>query len=586
MLFLLLFACEEEPEIDIITTAEADTDTDADADTDTDTEGSYTDHCGDITTDQTWTAAANPHRISCAVDVLGAVLTLEAGVEVEVDDADGITVGNSDYGGSLVIAGTEAQPVRLHGVGSSDGGVWDGIVVNDLASGVSLSWTTIEGGGGAARGALYSEAPLLLDHVTIGASEDHGLELTDGAYLMDGSNSISVSDAGALFFPISLVPAAVATLPIGNLDVSNNPQAMIRIEAGDLGTSATWADPGVPYVVDGRVDVEGTADNPAILTIGPGTTVQVARSGGIRIASTGGAGGLRALGTSGAPVAFTAFGAALAGYWDGIEALSGTSSDALTLTHTTVSYAGGGTHGAAVYVADAELLADSLTITDCEDLGLYLSGDAQLAEGSDDITVEGCARPGRVPAHALGRFVGVDTTFVDNTEAQLIVDGDDISSAMTWPRLDVPYWVQGDVNVDGTVPDPAVLTLTAGTTFYMANDAGIFVGRHDGASALVAVGTESNPIVFRAGDAEVKGQWCGIGLYDTSDDALSIFDHVEIAHGGGSTLSGNIHLSSASPRIDHTTLTDSDEYGLYLSTDAAPTLGTVTYSGNRLGDTN
>ena len=70
-----------------------------------------TDVGGLITVDETWTAAGNPYNVISTIQVvLGATLTIEAGVELRFGPCFGLSVG-AQGAGTLVVNGTEVAPV-------------------------------------------------------------------------------------------------------------------------------------------------------------------------------------------------------------------------------------------------------------------------------------------------------------------------------------------------------------------------------------------------------------------------------------------------------------------------------------------
>jgi hypothetical protein len=68
-----------------------------------------TSHCGDITTDETWSSDGNVHIIDCNVNVgIGVTLTITEGTIIKFDSGTSLIIN-----GTLNVQGSESQPVYL-----------------------------------------------------------------------------------------------------------------------------------------------------------------------------------------------------------------------------------------------------------------------------------------------------------------------------------------------------------------------------------------------------------------------------------------------------------------------------------------
>ncbi len=102
-----------------------------------------------------------------------------------------------------------------------------------------------------------------------------------------------------------------------------------------------------------------------------------------------------------------------------------------------------------------------------------------------------------------------------------IASSDDktLSSAATWPALNVPYQLPGLIV-------EAALAIEPGAEFLVLNNKGVWV-RDDG--SFSAIGEESDPIVFR-GMFDTRGHWNGIRI--TTNNPSNIIEHAVIRNGG------------------------------------------------------
>jgi CARDB/Periplasmic copper-binding protein (NosD)/Right handed beta helix region/Dockerin type I domain/Bacterial Ig-like domain len=164
--------------------------------------------------------------------------------------------------------------------------------------------------------------------------------------------------------------------------------------------------------------------------------------------------------------------------------------------------------------------------------------------------------------------------------AQTVVSGT-ISIDTTWTRAGSPYIVTSSITVKGADGADGITTLTIepGVQVRFNRNTRLTVGASSGdPGALAAIGTAAEPVVFTSNQAApAAGDWYNIDFENTSDDAASILDHCVVEYAGASQSA--LYLSSASPRIQNTTVRYSKYAGLYLSS-SSPALAGVTVTGN------
>ncbi len=528
-------------------------------------------HCGAVEGDQRWEADRR-HRVTCTVSVERGVLTIAAGTTVEFDAGAGLSVGTGDLEASLVVDGATAGVVFSPRTTDA----WEGVTFGPNTVGASISGLAVRTttGGVKIDGAEVFIGSLAID----GASAGCGLTLTDGARLAEGSAGLSV--AGAATWSVCGEVASADSLPGQASGYTGNGTDGVYLAGTQLTASATWEDLGVPYVLADTVDVGGTAGDPAILTITEGAALEFERDKSLRFSRTGAASALRAVGTTEAPISFAALGATSAGFWRGVEVYRGTSD--VQLTNVSIASSGGKT--AALSVEDTPLLAQNLVIERSGTVGLKLEGESAFAEGSSGLAIRESELALVLPAAAVPTIPSAGLDFADNAVAAIQVAGvSAVAASGTWTDLGLPYWIDDDIDIDGTADRPALVTLNPGVTLLFGNNTGIFVGKK-GASGLRVQGTAALPVTMEPWSANDPGAWAGVAIYDAVMDEEVVLEHLVIGYAGGSVLKGNLQVVDASPTVRAVSLHDSLEWGLYISGSGEPVVSEVTYSGNGSGE--
>ncbi len=540
---------------------------------DTGDEPAAIEHCGTIAADETW-RSGREHRVTCDVTVERGALTIEGGASVLFDERAGLAVGTKDFEASLIVDGTEAGVVFVR----SGDQAWEGLVLGASAQGVVISGLSLRGSGTGVRidAAAVTIGSLAID----GVAEGCGLTLEAGARLSDDSAGVTVT--GAAGWSVCGEVATAHTLPAAASSYSGNGTDGIYLSGDAITDDVVWEALGVPYVITEVVDIAGTAGAPAGLTIGPGTTLLFERDRGLRFSRTGDASVFVVNGTAAEPVVFDALGADTAGFWRGITASSGAAE--VSLHHLSIS--GAGAEGGSLQFEDVDVLLEDVTIDLSEGGGLWLEGSARLAPGSAGLTITTSELPVILPAAAVPTLPASGLVLTGNLTDAIKVAGESaVTETGTWADTGLPYWVAGDVEINGTAMTPAIVTFAPGVELLFGNDSSLFVGK-TGAAGLRAAGTASFPVTMLPWSAFTPGAWGGVGIYDSAVDAEVVFTHTEIGYAGGATMRGNVHIVDASPSLSNVFLHDSLEWGLYLGEGSSVLLSSLSYENNELGDCN
>jgi hypothetical protein len=124
-----------------------------------------------------------------------------------------------------------------------------------------------------------------------------------------------------------------------------------------------------------------------------------------------------------------------------------------------------------------------------------------------------------------------------------------------------------------SIDENATLTIAPGTTVRVESGGFLNVGVYGDASALVAKGTEDEPIVFTsAAESPAAGDWECIRVEHGS--AATELSYVDIdyagspCHADGAGIEGSLQIKSPA-RVDHVNVSHSSSHGIYIMADGA-----------------
>lgn len=351
------------------------------------TGGGPTYHSENITADETWHAADNPHIVTGPIGVGNgdggsATLTIEPGCIVKfAADADaGIGVGWVAQG-SIVAVGTPTLPILFtSNAAVPQRGDWRGLSFFDGTMATAhFSYCTIEYTGYDAGAALYVAwgAVVRMDHSTIRQGAGPGISYEHAGHVEQFNNNIITSCAG---YALETEPEYARHLGTGNNLTGNDAgKDKVMLYDGVVVTSGTWRSQGVPFEVapvneGGGIWVTPTDGSTAVLTIAAGTTIRFSAGSQLIVGYGGSLGGLIAVGTDLSPITFTsASDNPQPGDWLQINFADGAVDGQNRLEHCVIEYGGGGTYGN-VMIVDAVPIISDCAIGNGSSYGFYLAG--------------------------------------------------------------------------------------------------------------------------------------------------------------------------------------------------------------------
>lgn len=558
----------------------------------------------------TWRNLGVPYRVTSGVGLISGDLTIEAGTTVELGADVGMTIGGDpgrtygqavggdgpltmDSRAHLHLAGTASEPVVFRP--AVDGALWnrlrfEGGIARETTA--LLENVRLEGGGSGvtvdpATLEIDGESEITVVDVAIADGGGAGLRLKSGGSLSDESSGLTISGNA---YPVFTAPEGLFSLPKdGSTYTGNNtpPSAgpreagdHIYIESGVLNSSGTWPDVGVAYIAEGDIVLQQTVTgDQTSVVIEPGVEVGFPTDSGLDIGTGSNSVQVTIGDLAGEPVVMGPSGT---NPWGGLVIGTGTVAGS-SISNTVVT--GAGSQQWAVVVDAEALKVDDFTISDSASGGLRLRG--TMTEDSQDLAVTGSvamAIESSVDSAASLPASGMAITGNGEEGAgdRVLLDGNFFTESGTWDDLGVPYRVDSQLRITGTVsPDevitPARLTLAPGTVVEFAELSGLItnsltndLGEIDHGSVW-AVGTVDDPVRFVEGDDGKS--WTGLYLQDEDEEGVpeasrSHLENVVIDEAGGFAAHAALSMWSSTPYLENITVSNSTDHGVALMMEA------------------
>ncbi|MBW2717639.1 MAG: putative Ig domain-containing protein [Deltaproteobacteria bacterium] len=529
-----------------------------------------------------WANHGVPFYLSKGIFVRGgSVMSVAPGTEMRFATSRRLQVSSNTEPATLVASGTPEAPIRM----VSDNGTWDGVLLESLIqAGTVLRNVRMEGLGAAVNGGLRIDNPgnpgdriAIVESCLIESSEP-------GSVGVNVHNRARVSSFQNNVLDVDGLSVSAAMRGFGDvLGPSNTYEAPLRVRGGTIsGADMVWTKPLASDSSTQPIRPTGSLTvTDGSLTIEAGNRIEMPVNGQLAMIDSR----LAIDGTESEPVVFTPVSGAA--YWNRIRVRGSGSSGVSRMTHAVLEAAGSGptldpASGRAAIVVEANggvpampAISDT-TITNSNGYGMAFANSTHCRAACNDNTIVGSRFSAvRMYANFIGRFGAGNTLAGNNVSATpghegVWVLGDTVDTTATWPDNDVPYVVQGNVEIRRASPAeaPAVLTIEPGTELRFASGRRLRVGDgNDG--ALDARGTSAQPITFTSIDTVSPVFWRGIDFNQGSNG--SVLDWVVVSHGGSGADTGNVNFRTGSAvTVGVVDFTHSVHYAAVIYSGSAP----------------
>lgn len=548
-------------------------------------------HSGNIEADETW--AEGVHLVTGDIYVNGATLTILPGAVIKFNEGRGMYIGYSSgfSGATLIAEGTSEKPIVFTtAAGTPSAGDWDYIGFYDNASSASsMAYCVVEYAGGYSDnyGNIYiDDCPVSIVNSIIRHSKAHGIVAADGGYFSSFTGN-TVEDVA--LSAIWMYGNYVHTIGAMNSLSSSRGIAIRsdRIEQANI----TWLKQTIPFNIEG--DLYLGTETGAVLTIEAGTQIQFGEGKGLYIGYHSGTyGTFIAEGTSNDRILFSSSAPSASkspGDWDYIGFYDGAGTSS-SFSYCDFEYGGGySSNYGMINIDGSSISMDNCTVKNSETFGISLSNSGKFQSFSNNTFEGNAVYPIEIHAN-FAHTIGTGNLF--STGPGILVKGDRIEQQeVTWLKHPVPYIIDKDVYLGST--SGSKLTIQPGTILKFTESSAIYVGYYSSTlGILIADGDPGNKITFTSAAPsgfESAGDWDGIYFYDGTGNG-TILDNCLISYAGGySNNSGNISVRNEKagvPEISNCTISDSEAWGIYLGTNANPSLNGNIFSNNALGNMN
>lgn len=287
---------------------------------------------------------------------------------------------------------------------------------------------------------------------------------------------------------------------------------------------------GVDYIIECVTKIE------VDLKIEPGVVIQFADGAGINVKDSG---SINAVGTQNNPIAFSSA-AQTKGAWKGI--ISSSEKIKNRFDYVTIEYAGAGSLTSNSEPASLILGANTYFRLNNVHIKNGLNNGIAVTAYNYNVEINNCiitncgipvyAEPNIATHISGGDFTG-NTTDAIRIGSGYLEDG----NSHTWENLGVPFRMAADLTLVGGTK----LTLEPGVVMEFEDTKGMTIDKlFDDGSALTAVGTPTNPIVF-TGVTQSSGAWKSIFCY-RSTSVQNKMENVLIEYAGGAGADGAIEF--------------------------------------------
>lgn len=234
----------------------------------------------------TWKKLSIPYRLQQSLSIgsaTGSTLTIEPGVEVQINESYRIDVGSATDKGKIVAEGTSALPIIFTSADAiKQAGSWNGINIygsTDLSS--SFKYCKFEYGGYPGMEQSYDpkatihvrDKSVSIENCTFENYRSPAIALDAAGYFAAlNNNTFNAPDQTGIY----IHPNGVHT--IGQENTYNVAKGVVIYQGTMSHTNVTWKKLSCPYIISGDLNIASLDVNSTVgstLTIAPGTTIKI-----------------------------------------------------------------------------------------------------------------------------------------------------------------------------------------------------------------------------------------------------------------------------------------------------------------------
>ncbi|HEX2956324.1 MAG TPA: right-handed parallel beta-helix repeat-containing protein [Chitinispirillaceae bacterium] len=426
------------------------------------------------------------------------ILNIEKGVTVTLCDKSYIEVGINSQA-TLNANGAADSPVvfkadtGVQAWGSSQGG---GIILGDSAKNILLNYCTVTE---ATAGINVKGGSPVITNCKVTSCKGNGIYFDStagpGDSLTFTNNTISNCDGYPLTLSANKLGNLSGKITFSGFNEENNGIHIL----GELvkNETAVWRKMDLPYIFSQMTVIGSFSSGASSVTIMPGVVCKFEKNAGIRIGDPCfGAGILIAKGTPEDSIFFinsspdVIWGDSSAGIWLDFELSANTLFEYCSIRNATTG----------ICVSGTRINVSNCRVTGCTSNGItfYNGSPVDSMSFRDNFFVKNAGYGISISADQLIYLSGTGSV-ADNGKGGIYVSGSTIWQSGTWKKYDMPYIVDGILDISGL--NGVEINIHPGTEFHFLPGAYIDVGKEN-PGTLIARGQDNLPVIFDSYDQD------------------------------------------------------------------------------------
>ncbi|MBN1600441.1 MAG: right-handed parallel beta-helix repeat-containing protein [Chitinispirillaceae bacterium] len=495
------------------------------------------------------------------------ILTIEKGVTMKLCDNSYIEVGIYSQG-TLKANGSADSPVvfkadtGVQAWGSSQGG---GIILGDSAKNILLNYCIVTE---ATAGINVKAGSPVITNCKVTSCKGNGIYFESTAGPDDSltftNNTISDCSGYPLTLPADKLGNLSGKITFSGFNKENNGIHILGVLVKN--EAAVWRKMDLPYIFSQMTVIGSFSAGASSVTIMPGVVCKFEKNAGIRIGDPSfGVGILIAKGTPEDSIYFinsspdVIWGDNSAGIWIGPESTENTLFEYCSIRNATTGICAAGTL----------INVSNCRVTGCDSNGITFNYASPVDSMSfnDNFFVKNAGYGISISADQLSNLSGTGSV-ADNGKGGIYVSGETIWQSGTWKKYDMPFIVDGTLDISGL--KGVEINIHPGTEFHFLPGSYIDVGKSN-PGTLIARGSDNLPIIFDSYDqdeywgADEDGITGGIRIGKNADVKT------ELKYCKVNNATSGVYVD-ANVKIENCSFTDNQNYGIVIDKNADQSL--------------